>query len=147
MTRKRNDKHSTQFGLWLRKQPEIDSGLGFVTTNIDYIWENYHSGCWMLLEEKRFMSDLTYSQKKQIDKLVKSIKDDKFQGFHLIQFEKTSPEDGRIYLDRKEIMSSELIDFLRCSKTSFTVREEEKEKIPEQLRRNPQCGSLWSVVE
>ena len=34
------------------------------------------------------------------------------------------------------------IQLTRCSKTSFTSREEEKEKIPEQLRRNPQCGSL-----
>ena len=112
MTRQRNDGHSTEFGLWLRKQPEIDSKLGFVTTNLDYIWENYKTGQWMLIEEKRCMADLSYSQGKQIKKLVDSIKDKNFKGFYLIQFENLSPEDGKIYLNHKEITKLELIKFL-----------------------------------
>lgn len=114
MTRQRYDKHSTEFGLWLRNQSEIDSKLGFVATNIDYIWENYKSGYWMLLEEKRFMGEPSYAQKKQFKKLYHNIKKDNlFKGFHFVQFENTSPEDGKIYLDRKEISKERLIYFLK----------------------------------
>ena len=55
MTQKRRDGNSTEFGLWLREQPEIDSKYGYVTTNIDFFWCNYKSNEWMLIEEKRFM--------------------------------------------------------------------------------------------
>jgi hypothetical protein len=41
MTRKRYDNHSTEFGLWLREQEELKSSLGFVATNLDFIWSNY----------------------------------------------------------------------------------------------------------
>jgi len=56
MTRKRNDSHSTEFGLWLREQNEIDSSLGYLATNIDFMWTNYKTGQWMILEEKRYES-------------------------------------------------------------------------------------------
>ena len=44
MTKRRNDSHSTEYGLWLRDEPSIDSSLGYVATNIDYIWRNYKTG-------------------------------------------------------------------------------------------------------
>ena len=114
MTRQRNDSHSTEFGIWLRNQKEIDSKLGFVTTNLDYIWENYKTGDWMLIEEKRYKADLPYSQKQQFNKLYKNIiKSPKFKGFHFIQFENTSPDDGKIFLDRKEITKDGLLTFLK----------------------------------
>jgi len=53
MTKPRFDDKSTEFGLWLRNQKEIDSGLGYITSNLDYIWRNYNTGDWMLIEEKR----------------------------------------------------------------------------------------------
>lgn len=114
MTRQRNDKHSTPFGLWIREQNEIDSSLGFVTTDIDYLWENYKTGDWMMVEEKRFMSECPFSQKAQLKSLNhRIIHDPKFKGIHLLQFERTSPDDGRIYWDRKEITRDQLIQLLR----------------------------------
>ena len=62
MTRKRYDKHSTEFGLWLREQKELDSKFGYVATNLDYMWKNYKTGLWMFLEEKRYNGQLTFSQ-------------------------------------------------------------------------------------
>lgn len=119
MTKLRNDLHSTEFGLWLRGQlllqtdvSCIDSKLGYVTTNIDYIWENYKTGDWMFIEEKRYMSGCGFSQKNQFIKLNSKIKDKSYHGFHLLQFEKTSPEDGKIYLDNKEITKEKLLKFL-----------------------------------
>lgn len=113
MTLKRFDKHSTEFGLWLREQRGIDSSLGYVTTNIDFFWTNYKTGKFMLIEEKRYMSDVKPFQHKIFEKLHNAFKNDRnYKGMHLLQFEKTNPDDGKIYLDRKQISKQELIDFL-----------------------------------
>lgn len=117
MTRKRNDNHSTEFGLWIREQEDIDSKLGFVASNLDYIWTNYKTGQWLLIEEKRYMSPLTYSQKEQFKTLDKICKLDKsYKGFYVLMFENTSPEDGKIFLNNKELTKDELIDFLKTFK-------------------------------
>ena len=113
MTRKRNDSHSTEFGLWLREQHLISSKVGFVATNLDFVWNNYKTGEWMLLEEKRYMSDVTWSQKKIYKLLFSNIEKNKtFKGIHLVQFEKTSPEDGGIWLNRKRITGHDFMLFL-----------------------------------
>lgn len=113
MTIRRFDKHSTQFGLWLREQSEIDSALGYVTTNIDYFWKNYKTGKFMLIEEKRHMSKPKPYQHKIFEQLHQAFnKDINYCGFHLLQFENTSPEDGKIYLDNKEVSKDDLIRFL-----------------------------------
>jgi len=121
MTRRRFDEHSTPFGEWLREQELIDSSLGFIASNLDYIWANYETKNLMLLEEKRFSGTLTYSQKElfsRLDNCLKSMSgcgllDYKYWGFHFIQFENTSPEDGAIYLDGRLISKDELLKFLR----------------------------------
>ena len=63
MTRQRNDSHSTEFGIWLRVQPQIDSSLGFLASNIDYCWTNYKTGEWMFIEEKRYNTAIKYCLK------------------------------------------------------------------------------------
>lgn len=114
MTKKRFDNCSTQLGIWLREQKEIDSSLGYIATNIDYVWRNYKTGKWMLIEEKRFMSSVKKWQQEIFNLLTWCSKHHpKFCGFHIIQFEKTSPEDGRIFLDGKEINKHDLIEFLK----------------------------------
>ena len=114
MTQKRYDSHSTEFGLWLRDQKEIDSSLGYLATNIDYVWKNYNTEKWMFIEEKRFMSKVKSWQHEIFKALhIWAKRDPNFCGFHLIQFEKTSPEDGKIFLDKKEISKNNLIKFLQ----------------------------------
>ncbi len=114
MTTKRKDQHSTEFGLWIREIPELDSALGFLATNIDFLWTNYKTGEWMFLEEKRHMAEPKPWQAKlfvMLDKVAKS--DPKYKGFHFVQFENTSPLDGRIFLDRKEVTSEQFRKFLK----------------------------------
>ena len=114
MTRKRYDSHSTEFGLWLREQAAIDSSLGFVATNLDYIWANHKTGAWMLIEEKRHGSNPTYSQRELFKVLHGACKDAPgYRGIHLLTFENTSPDDGHIYWDRQEITREQLITILR----------------------------------
>jgi hypothetical protein len=114
MTKPRFDDKSTEFGLWLRNQKEIDSGLGYITSNLDYIWRNYNTGDWMLIEEKRYLSNIKLWQKQlfdRIDRLCRS--DSHYKGFHKIVFEKTNPDDGFILLDDKRITKVELLNFLK----------------------------------
>jgi hypothetical protein len=114
VTKPRFDEKSTEFGIWLRRQKEIDSSSGFVTTNLDYVWYNYNTGFWMIIEEKRYMGKISWSQQKTFDLIINACKKDpNFCGFHLIQFEKTSPDDGRTFLDGKEVSKKGLINFLR----------------------------------
>lgn len=115
MTKKRYDSHSTEFGLWLREQPELDSNLGYFATNLDFVWLNWKWGNkWCLIEEKRFGGKLTKGQSitfRNLDRLC--VADPNYYGFHLITFCKTSPEDGCIILNGKSITQSALIKFLK----------------------------------
>jgi len=120
LTRKRDDEHSTEFGLWLREQPEIDSYLGYRGYNLDYIWWKKKGfdkipTSWRLIEEKRFMANLKPDQRltyRWLHKKIMKLKDVTYKGIHLLQFENTNPEDGKIFLNRKLITKKELLDFL-----------------------------------
>jgi hypothetical protein len=112
-TRQRLDGTSTEFGLWLRKQKSLDQKYGYLATNLDYIWGNYNQLKWMMIEEKRWKAPLRQAQRDLIEVLDQSCKQDPmYEGFHLLQFERTSPEDGRIWWDEKEITKEELLQLL-----------------------------------
>ena len=117
MTRKRYDNHSTEFGLWLREQDIIDSKKGFTATNLDYIWRNYRTGFWRLIEEKRYGSKPTFAQRQCFSVLHKCAKTDPFyRGFYLVKFEQTSPEDGVIWINNEPATKDELIALLTFAK-------------------------------
>jgi hypothetical protein len=114
MTLQRKYPGASNFSNWLRVQPGISSELGFVATDIDYIWSNYKTGYWMLIEEKCKFAEPSFCQNKLfhiIDKVAKA--DPNYRGLHLIQFENTSPEDGRICIDNINVSKEHLIRFLQ----------------------------------
>jgi hypothetical protein len=121
MTRKRNDNHSTEFGIWIREQKEVDSCKGYRNYNLDIIWWKKNGfekepEYWMLIEEKRYMSECRVDQKNTYNWLhnkIKKLNDKTYKGMHLLQFENTNPEDGKIFWDRKEISKKQLIDILQ----------------------------------
>lgn len=113
MTRQRNDAHSTEFGIWLRQQPEIQSSLGYAATNIDYMWCDFRRNKWMFLEEKRFNAPLSWSQEQLFARIQKACENDPtYCGLHFIQFEKTSPDDGKTLWNGREIDRSQIITML-----------------------------------
>ena len=117
MTQKRRDKHGTEFSDWLREQPEIDSSLGFIATNIDYYWSNYKSGLWMLIEEKRHKQLPRFYQSKAFKIVDKSARLSRtYKGFHILVFSNTSPSDGAMFLDNRFISRADLFAFLRFEK-------------------------------
>jgi len=114
VTQKRRDDSGTEYGKWTREQPGLDSALGFVATNIDWVWRNYKTGLWMLKEEKRhrWLPKIYQVQMYQlVDACCRSSAD--YRGFHVVVFEETSPDDGWVYLDGAYITKSELVQFLQ----------------------------------
>jgi hypothetical protein len=116
MTQERivKDGKDTDFSAWLRKQPEIDSAKGFITTDIDYLWKNYKTGEWMLLEEKTHGATVPRWQGEFIQHLDKLGANDKlYKGVYLVRFENTDPDNGRIMVNKRLLTRDELIEFLR----------------------------------
>ena len=122
MTTQRRDEHSTEFGLWLRGQlpnqktcvESIDSKKGYVATNIDFLWSNYRTGDWMLIEEKRFGKFVKSWQAALFKLLDDCCKEHpKYHGFHILRFEHTSPDDGKIWWDSEIVTPKTLLSILR----------------------------------
>jgi len=113
-TKKRKDSHSTEFGLWVRDVDELCSSKGFVATDIDFMWSNYKTDEWMLIEEKRYNGAVVFPQSALLAKIDRACKSDTtYKGLHVLVFERTSPEDGRIYWDDIQISREQLIRILQ----------------------------------
>ena len=92
---------ATPYSDWLRKQREIDSSKGYVASNIDYVWANYETGRWIYMEEKRYGGIPTPSQVAlfhRLDNIARADAD--YGGFWVITFERTTPDDGRVWVYR-----------------------------------------------
>ena len=111
MTRRRYDSHGTEFGNWIREQDDLRSSYGYTATDLDYVWRNYKNSKWMMIEEKRKMSKMRRAQSEShrfLDGACKA--NNHYFGFHLLQFENTCPEDGKIYWNTWEITKAGLIN-------------------------------------
>lgn len=115
-TQKRRDKHSTEFGLWLREQKELDSHLGYNTSNVDFMWMNERASQWLFIEEKRWLAKIPPAQQRVFEKVDQSISSGDYLGFHVLIFERTNPDDGRMILDGRELLRDDLIEFLTFGK-------------------------------
>jgi hypothetical protein len=102
----------------------------FDAENLDYIWFAYRDGNLMLIEEKKYGAKQTPAQRdthgiihqalkfacarRNFERLypgrTKSIR---YHGYHIITFENTNPQDGKIWWDKEEIDEEELVRKLR----------------------------------
>lgn len=107
------------FSQWIRdKLP--DSNTGFLVSDLDFILWNYKTRHLMLLEVKTHGRNVRYWQSslfEMIDNLIKcGIHEIKahvtYMGFHIIQFENASFEDGWCTFDGTPISEQELIKVL-----------------------------------
>lgn len=125
----------TEFSDWLRQCPQLDSReYSLSVTDVDYLIHQYMMNGSrgnqniMLIEEKRRMAVPPSSQLDTlhiIDTALKCIDGKVIQnpaglsrrihyyGLHVLVFENTSPDDGKIYWDGREIVPMQLIRFLR----------------------------------
>lgn len=112
--RKIKDGKDSDFSAWLRVQPEIDSAKGYVTSDIDFIWRNYKTYEWMILEEKthgaivpRWQGELL----QMIDALGRY--DRNYKGAYLVRFENTDPDNGRVMVNKRLLSREDFIKFLQ----------------------------------
>jgi len=101
------------FSGWIRKKLP-DSITGFIVSDLDFIFENYKTKKIMLTEIKTRNSKLKLWQRilyENLDRWIKKGIDNDWQylGFHTITFENTFFNDGKCFLDSKEISEQELI--------------------------------------
>ena len=109
-------ENTKKFNEWVRNNlPE--SNTGYAASDLDFILWNWKTNKIMLLEIKTHNRTIKTYQKIMFNLLNKWIKkgvddDWTYLGFHLIVFENTSFEDGKCFLNNKEISEIELINFL-----------------------------------
>ncbi len=132
MTTQLRFEGGTPFGIWLRQKQQIDSRkIGLSIQNLDYIIHRYSfKSCQaiMLIEEKRFKGRSSFAQQDTHNILhqglqyanLKPVKTARGQtmplrylGYHTLVFEKTSPDDGRMWWDGQEITTDYLFKLLR----------------------------------
>lgn len=104
------------FNNWIRNNLP-DSNTGFSASDLDFILWNWKTKKVIMLELKSRNSYPRKGQKMMWHKInnwmIKGVDDDwTYLGFHLIVFENTSFEDGKCFLNNKEISEIELINFL-----------------------------------
>ena len=116
MTRQEfTNERSLEFSRWIRKYLP-DSMTGFCVGNLDWILWNWKKKVLMIVEEKTHLGKVNVWH----DRLMKEVfcpalqdfcikNNIEFKGYHVIKFENTSPEDGKIYLDGIEIDKDILI--------------------------------------
>ena len=107
------------FSSWIRKELP-DSASGFCVTNQDWVFWNWKTRQLLLAEEKtrngkvakwfyRLIADIIHPA---LCSYARAHDDIDYRGYHLIQFENTGPDDGKIYFDEIERTKTVLRDFL-----------------------------------
>ena len=117
MSRERNDTSTnTPFSNYLYNfNGSEKSHMTF--HNVDYIIYNFKKKKIMLIEEKRFNSELRNAQ-IEIFKIINcflstgNFKDYEYCGFHQLIFENTLPSDGKMIWDNIPIDEEKLIQIL-----------------------------------
>jgi hypothetical protein len=75
----------------------------------------------MLIEEKRNMCQPTFYQKRNFERIDRlSRLDPGYAGFYYVVFENKSPEDGRVWVNHKQITADKLIRLLKEFKLETT---------------------------
>lgn len=135
MTRQRIDSHSTEFGLWLRKQPVLSS-TSFDCQNLDYVWFAYRDSWLITIEEKRYGSSSSLAQSDThnlIKQMLKVASGYEYQtlrgkrkiyylGHYLVQFENTNPDDSKwIKINGQNHDKYSLLLLLRTGCLSYIV--------------------------
>lgn len=140
MTRPIHYEVGTDFGAWLRVQPELDSRqVGLSIQNLDYIVHRYKfKNCQavMLIEEKTRGGKVSFAQRDThgvIDQalryannqFIKTARGDvmrlRYCGYHVLTFENTTPDNGAMWWNNREIDRATLIRLLRFEVDPQTI--------------------------
>jgi len=111
-TKEATGLRNLNFSKWLRSNnPGVS---GFTANDVDFFFRNYKTKEMMVMEVKVYNGKMMDRQRPFYSDLHKILKSGceangwNYRGVHLLQFENTCPNDGKIYLDNKEITESKL---------------------------------------
>ncbi len=115
-------EHDMFFSRWIRTNLR-DSYKGFRCYDIDFVLWDKNKKELRIIELKSFNKELKSDHRLMLrlfDNQFKKGMDNgwQYKGLHLITFEKNTFEDGKVYLNKKKINESELIEFL-----NFNIEE------------------------
>ena len=117
MTRKENSGvRDLTFNNWIREKLP-DSATGFMVSDIDFFMYNWKTKRCMFIESKSHNSTMREWQIRMYSMLTSWVKKGidgewTFYGYHVVTFENTSFNNGKVSLDGKEVTENELTDFL-----------------------------------
>lgn len=124
MTRQENTfERSLEFSGWIRQNCN-DAGTGFTVFNLDFVFWDFRRRRLILIEEKTHGTHETqcapYVRRFMREVMEPALRDYcatltpaiTFIGFHTLVFENTSPDDGRMWLNGREINAEFLGLFL-----------------------------------
>lgn len=149
MTAQRRNGEDTPLKGWIRNHPALDSGFGYVATDVDLTWYNYKKALIMLLEHKEYMAvvgapqesvlavldqaltwGLSDPSKRLVSHRIRIPERVHYCGLHTIRCEHTSPLDGDVYIDDVRVTNEELLSFLKFEWTPvIKVYHEQKERL------------------
>lgn len=108
----------SRFMAWLRAQEPLSSRLGYTANDIDLAWMDYKRRRFMLVETKCFQAKPSFQQRETLKLLHQALRlalpllGWRYHGTHLIQFERTGPDDGRVWIDGRLTDAAGLVRFL-----------------------------------
>jgi hypothetical protein len=117
MTRKEiSGVRDLTFSQWI-KDNLPDSNAGYYVSDIDFVlYDTVTTRC-MLVESKQYGKTMASWQRLLYDRLSSWLirgkdKGWEFYGYHVVTFENTNFDDGKVKFDGKEVTEQELIDYL-----------------------------------
>lgn len=138
MTRQSIHEKGTPFSEWLRQLSKpLDSSV-ISNHNLDFIWHNYKQNWLILIEEKRWGANQTFSQRSThsvVDQMLQFASDNgckvkdaynrlvriDYRGYYLVKFEKTTPDDSKwIVINGTKCGKPELMQLLSTGKFTKT---------------------------
>lgn len=130
MTQQRRDSQKKETD-WTRSVPELDSRLGFNDSDVDFVWHRYKGlpyHAMMLIEQKTYRKPMENNQRETLGFLGRMLHayktrrmlsmrnqsvEVRYFGYHLLEFERESPDDGRIWWNGQEITKQQLVQIMR----------------------------------
>lgn len=114
MTIERRDGKGTEFGRWWRNWSLFPSDDGWLNTDVDYVWREKETNKYLCLEEKTFNKVPTQNQVYTFGLMDKALRNDPlYHGFHLLNFEYTTPLNGKMWLNHELVTIYDLEVFFR----------------------------------
>ena len=121
-------KSGTPFSNWLR-----GTQIQVSCHDIDFVWHNYRENWFITIEEKQFMARQSRSQVEtqaiifqmlrassgRSCKTLHGWKEIEYRGHYVVVFEKSSPTNGKIYIDSIEVTEDDLISLLNTGKRTW----------------------------